>query len=193
MPYKDKNKEKARKRAYRLAHLEDRRAWDKAYYIAHREEKQASNRAYRQAHPDGLKAYDKAYNQVHREERKANTRAYYHAHSAQHNAKHQNRNHALTAEARRFLGNKCACPGCAVSESAFLTIDHIHGRPKESKRNAVFEARASGWDRSKFQILCANCNFAKHDRGFCPVHQTAPRPRNGHSPGANAQQSLWTL
>ena len=95
----------------------------------------------------------------------------------------------LLAEARRTLGNKCACPGCEVSDPWFLTVDHIHGKPKGTQRghSAAYEAKVSGWDKTKFQILCFNCNCAKSNRGFCPVHQTEPRQRNGHNPGANLQ------
>lgn len=99
------------------------------------------------------------------------------------------------ADALRILGNKCACPGCEVSEPAFLTVDHINGRTKGSRgKNAAAEAKASGWDKTKFQILCRNCNFAKRDLGFCPVHQIDPGERNGHVPGFPASHTyLWLL
>jgi hypothetical protein len=133
------------------------------------------------AHQEELKAKSRAYTQAHAEDHKARARAYV---------------QALFSKALRVLGAKCACPGCDVSERAFLTIDHIYGQPSRKpsgqRKNALLEARITGWDKTKFQILCANCNFAKRDRGFCPVHQKASDKRNGHSPElANPQLLLW--
>lgn len=137
-------------------------------------------RVYRQENREKIRARDRAYHQANREKLNARTRA-----NSQ--ASYQ----ALTAEALRVLGNKCACPGCEVSEPAFLTIDHINGRTKGSRHSALSEAKASGWDKTRFQILCANCNMTKSDRGFCHVHQKGPGQRNGHEPAANVQQALW--
>ena len=169
-------------RAYNLAHLEEIKASKRAYYVAHREEEKAYKRAYRLAHREDRKAYDRAWYLAHREDQIASARAYGLAHRQEHKASSIRHHNAMVAEAQRVLGNKCACPGCEVYEPAFLTIDHVNGRSKGLRRSAVVDARASGWDKTKFQILCANCNFAKRDRGFCPVHQADPRQRNGHSP-----------
>ena len=138
------------------------------------------------------KSYHRAYGLIHR-------RSYRRPPSnetqrRQRNASNQNLYWSLKAEALRVLGNKCACPGCEVSESAFLTIDHIHGRPKGSHdKSSLLHAKRSGWDKTLFQILCYNCNCAKRDRGFCPVHQSAPKGRKGHNPAANSQQALWSF
>ena len=184
MAYKDKKKEKATARAYREAHKEQKKDYD----LAHRQEANARKQVNRQAHPEKRKAYrqtrreeenarSRAHHQDHREEDNARDRAYYLANQEQEQARSRAYRSALMTEARKVLGNKCACPGCEVSEPAFLTIDHINGRPKGSsnrKTMAVFEARASGWDKTKFQILCWNCNMTKRDLCFCPVHQADP-------------------
>jgi 5-methylcytosine-specific restriction endonuclease McrA len=174
MPHRNKEKGRANSQTYRRAHPERVKARDRAFGRMHRVERNA----YTRAHPEQVKATNNAYHRRHRMER---------------NAKDLARYHALTAEALRMLGSKCACPGCEVSEPAFLTIDHIHGRPKGSRNQALPEAKASGWDKTRFQTLCYNCNCAKRNRGFCPVHQKDPGQRNGHSPDGNAQQSLWPL
>ena len=158
MPHKDKIKRAAYNRDYDHAHREDKNARARAHYATNREERKASRRA---------------NYQLNAETQKASQRAYW---------------GTLKADALRILGSRCACPGCDVSEPAFLTIDHINGRPKGSRKKPVREARASGWDKNQFQILCFNCNGAKKDRGFCPVHQTAPSS-NGHRPGP--QGTLW--
>ena len=141
-----------------------------------KEEKKAYNRLYNQTYREANREKLKAKSQISNQTRREEHRVYY-----------RKQRQALKLEALRILGNQCACPGCDTSEPHFLTIDHINGRPKGSRRNALYVARDSGWDKTKFQMLCANCNFAKSDRGFCPVHQTDPGQRNGHSPGANAQ------
>lgn len=180
LAYYEANRERilARKRIYSQAHKEEKKVYDlkygPVYNLAHPGERKAYAKAYREANPEKLKAKRLAYNLANREELKAKGAARY---------------QAVTAEARRVLGDKCACPGCGVSESAFLTVDHIHGRPKGSKGVPVLEARASGWDKTKFQTLCWNCNMSKSARGFCPVHQKAP-DTNGHRPGANTQLGL---
>lgn len=120
----------------------------------------------------------------------AQNRAWRQRHPAQQRAIQQVWYKTLVAEALRILGHKCACPGCGISEPLFLTLDHIDGRPKGPRKNAFKEARDSGWDKTKFQILCFNCNCAKSDLGFCPVHQKGPAQRDGHSPGAHAQLGL---
>ena len=81
------------------------------------------------------------------------------------------RDQILMEEAIRQLGDKCACPGCGVSERLFLTIDHINGLDEGGRRDhAIREAKKSGWDKTKFQMLCWNCNMTKSNKGFCPVH-----------------------
>ena len=161
MPYKDPEKKKTYNRAYRKANCEKLKA---------------NHRIYSHDHPEAIKGWNRTYNHRHQEQNKTYQRAYH---------------EALKAEALRVLGGMCACPGCGVSEPAFLTIDHIHGRLIGQRHNPLKEARASGWDKTKFQILCWNCNMSKSDRGFCPVHQKDPGQRNGHIPEAKAQQALW--
>lgn len=161
---------------------EQKNVKNRVYYLSHREEAKTSTRMWRQAHPEQVKAIRRTYLLAHREELAAKSRAYHLAHREQQNARSLAYDKALTTEGLRIFGDKCACPGCEVREPVFLTIDHINGRPKGSRKNALLEARASGWDKTKFQILCMNCNFAKRDRGFCPVHQAGLEQTNGHSP-----------
>ena len=58
---------------------EERKAYKKAYYEAHKEEHKAYMKAYRQAHKEEAKAYIKE----HKEERKAYIKAYYQSHKEQ--------------------------------------------------------------------------------------------------------------
>ena len=172
-----------------LKDKEAQKAYGRTWRQTHPEQVKANNRAWRLAHPEESRANMRAWYQAHREEAKATSRAWRLAHPKQVKANNRASHQALTAEALRVLGDKCACPGCGVSEPAFLTIDHINGRSKGTRRTqtAIREAKASGWDKTKFQTLCFNCNCAKSAHGFCPVHQKDPSDRNEHSPSANKQ------
>ena len=59
---------------------EEMKAYNKAYYQAHKEEVKVSKKAYRQAHKEQCKAYHKAYSkayrQAHKEEVKASNKAW---------------------------------------------------------------------------------------------------------------------
>lgn len=83
----------------------------------------------------------------------------------------------MMAEAIEVFGHQCNCPNCEVSDRAFLTVDHIDSYAKGRKR-PIKEAKDSGWDKTRFQILCFNCNCAKRDKGFCPVHQSSEAATN---------------
>lgn len=84
-----------------------------------------------------------------------------------------------------YGGVKCAC--CGEERMPFLTLDHIDGKGADHRRE-LFGNRRNGagevmyrWLRKQgfpagFQVLCWNCNWAKHSLGECP-HQTE---RRGH-------------
>ena len=88
-----KEERKAYKKAYYQAHKEQVKAAKKDYYQANKEELLAASKAYYQAHKEDQKAYSKAqyqahkeeakaYRQTHREEKKAYSKAYKKAHKA---------------------------------------------------------------------------------------------------------------
>jgi hypothetical protein len=73
---------------------------------------------------------------------------------------------------------KCAC--CSEKGIAFLTIDHIHGNGAAHRRQIdphkkmggngfYYWLKKNNWPEG-FQVLCANCNFAKRANKECP-HQ----------------------
>lgn len=86
--------------------------------------------------------------------------------------------HQLRSAMIDAYGGKCAC--CGESEKAFLTLDHIFEDGAEERRRIHGGGRASspkfyrllrdlGWPKDRYQLLCYNCNSAKH-HGGCP-HQ----------------------
>ena len=72
-----------------------------------------------------------------------------------------------------------ACKCCGETQRAFLCIDHIHGGGLKHLKSIGRKAGAGSfynWLKknnfpSGFQVLCFNCNMAKHTQGKCP-HQT---------------------
>lgn len=74
-------------------------------------------------------------------------------------------------------GGQCAC--CGEREAAFLQLDHVSGivpddqrRPGWSSRRltgtALYRAVLRAGCPPDYQLLCANCNFAKARLGACP-------------------------
>ena len=66
---------------------------------------------------------------------------------------------------------KCNC--CREKCVQFLSIDHIKGDGAAHRRKVSGGARLYKWLRDNgfpkgYQVLCFNCNFAKHAFGACP-------------------------
>ena len=71
-----------------------------------------------------------------------------------------------------YGGQVCAC--CGETTYAFLTIDHINGGGRKHREEIGDSSKSLlkwliGNDfPDGFQVLCFNCNRAKHDLGICP-------------------------
>ena len=65
---------------------EERNAYQKEYYKAHKEQCKAANKAYYEAHREEHNAYMKAYYEAHKEQRKASRKAWHEAHKEHYNA-----------------------------------------------------------------------------------------------------------
>jgi hypothetical protein len=84
------------------------------------------------------------------------------------------------------FGCKCSC--CEESHPYFLTLEHVV--PRRYKKNGIEiprikvlrQAKAEGWDRTKYDCLCIACNFAKGLYGECP-----------HRSGVTREQILSAL
>jgi hypothetical protein len=76
----------------------------------------------------------------------------------------------LKLEMFEHLGNVCAC--CKEDNPAFLCLDHINNDGHIENRRLgeiIAMARKSGWDKTRYQVLCFNCNMAKANfGGVCP-------------------------
>lgn len=73
-----------------------------------------------------------------------------------------------------YGGPKCVC--CGEKEPVFLTVDHIHGNGSAHRNKVTNGFSGSPFYRwlirqgfpPGFQVLCHNCNHAKHILGECP-------------------------
>lgn len=87
----------------------------------------------------------------------------------------QERNRRERKIAFEAYGGKCMC--CGETTPIFLAFDHINGGGSQHRGN-IRRRRFSTIARwliaenfpKGFQILCNNCNWAKHANGVCP-HQ----------------------
>ncbi len=84
-----------------------------------------------------------------------------------HNTESRNRYAVISEKLFTVLGNECMC--CGEQEKAFLTFDHINGggtqhRKKRSSQGVRYDMLTN---TTEYQILCWNCNWAKHNDG-CP-------------------------
>lgn len=72
-----------------------------------------------------------------------------------------------------YGGYHCNCPGCNVTEPMFLQIDHVNNDGAAHRKAIKANGAIYGWLKKHgfpagFQVLCANCNYAKGFYGFCP-------------------------
>lgn len=110
----------------------------------------------------------KAYNEGRCEARKAYMKVY---------------NRQLKMAALLHYGECCQC--CGESWPVFLTIDHVAGDGAAHRLSIGSKDRSAGskfylWLRNNnyppgFQVLCFNCNFAKHVKKVCPHQSTTGR------------------
>lgn len=82
------------------------------------------------------------------------------------------RRRVVQQEAIAAYGGFCAC--CGETEPRFLQIDHLNNdgaaHRKEIKIQLASWLKQQGYPDG-FQVLCANCNFAKHTNGGTCPHQ----------------------
>jgi len=135
---------KAYDKKYREAHREERKAYDKT----HRKEIKAYNKKYNETHREEIKAYNKKYNEAHRKERKA------------YGKKFQKLGYHITKINKKLeIGNMCAC--CGLKDIFNLTKDHIvsmkmiRDNPEKYKDFDINKP-------SNLQLLCFACNQSKN-------------------------------
>lgn len=124
---------------------------NKAYYSRNRDQVKASARKYYWENREKIREYDNWY--------------------------HKERHRKLKAQVVEHYGGKCAC--CGEEEILFLSVDHIDENGAEMRKSGshptgtqFFQWLVRQGYPLDFQILCYNCNIAKHrNGGICP-HQS---------------------
>jgi hypothetical protein len=88
----------------------------------------------------------------------------------------------LKQETFAEYGGKCVC--CGEKETVFLTIDHINNDGNIERKRALRRGKhlkgsnfycylkKRRYPKTNYQLLCWNCNAAKHILGICPHQQT---------------------
>lgn len=87
----------------------------------------------------------------------------------------------IRREVLAAYGNKCQCPGgCDVSQSEFLSLDHINNDGHEHRKalfmgkkagdaiRAYVDVKKRGFPKDQYRLLCHNCNQARQFYGKCP-------------------------
>lgn len=84
---------------------------------------------------------------------------------------------SIRRQALAHYGGKCAC--CGETNEAFLAFDHINGgdtrhrgQPDRRKSGTIAMWLMRNGYPGGFQVLCHNCNWAKHILGVCS-HQSS--------------------
>jgi hypothetical protein len=139
------------RKQYYLKHKEQIQARHKQYYVDHRDEMLKREKAYRSAWTPETAARDK--------ENKAQWGI--------------QKRRALYNQLFQIYGGKCAC--CGESNRLFLTLDHINGdgnierKAIQNRQYGTVGKAIREPDKSKYQILCYNCNCGKRrNKGICP-------------------------
>ena len=139
-------------------------AWTKEYgrqhYLENKEKLRQQGKEYYSKNKERIDARNKKYYASHRNECCERGKIY----AVQKRKELQN-------EVFRIYGHMCAC--CGESNQIFLTLDHINGNGTRERtespgfgmlKKAIREA-----DKTKYQILCYNCNCGRwRNKGICP-------------------------
>ncbi len=161
---------------------ERKRLKNREWYMRNREEVKARVMTYRKANPEKIRDWRLArYQRIKddpefRAKRNAMSRDWWERHREERSQYNRRLGGELKSETLQAYGGippTCAC--CGERTLEFLTVDHIDGYDKSAgiPRSGLGFYR---WLRrneypSGFQILCRNCNWAKHACGTCP-HQS---------------------
>ena len=185
--YYQKNKEKLKadsKKRYLKDH-EKNIQYRKDWYSKNRERELERRKEYHETHRDemltkGKKRYEenkekyKKMGKEYREKNKEQVNKQKREHYQVSGKIKQQQNKKIIVEYYSEGRNCCNCPSCNESNIEFLAIDHIEGGGGKHRKQVsgnfynylIKEDFPEG-----YQILCHNCNVAKRDKGYCPVHE----------------------
>jgi len=168
------NKRHARQRLYRAQNAEKIREQQRRYKKVNAARLREHRRAYRARNPSLWKAYDQLWNEQNRERRRLYSQQRLQDPVVR-ARKLELRQKAKLAAFVAYGGAFCKC--CGETGMEFLSIDHINngrGNPAKREGSLYYWLRKRGFPPG-FQVLCHNCNAAKHLFGSCP-HQRHVSP-----------------
>lgn len=160
-------------RAYRQAHVEERRAYQKVYRQTHIEERRAYHKAYGQthseerrvrshAHADHIREKQRAYRAAHAEKISMQRRAYRLAHIEEERANTNNRHarkkanggtHTASDIQKQYTNQKGRCYYCHAKVGKVYEVDHV-----------IPLSRGGTNDPSNLVIACPPCNAKKYNK-----------------------------
>ncbi len=150
---------KAYQKAYQQANRERIRQLNRKSYLKHKEKRDEENRNYYLLHREEILARTKAYTAANREKQRA----------WQRDANKRRKDRVYAA----YGGYICQC--CGVTEPSFLSLDHIEGNGGKHRKAVGGNGPVMhAWIIKNnfppiFQVLCMNCNLARHlNGGICP-------------------------
>lgn len=107
--------------------------------------------------------------------------------------KNKERSAVLKKQVMDGYGGKCSC--CGEEELIFLNIDHVYEngsieRKNGIKGNVMYRKLRDENFPPGYQVLCFNCNFAKHHLGKCP-HGSIKKSPDYTSSGTASYASMF--
>jgi hypothetical protein len=149
---------------YPSENMFDKKEYQKKYYQEHKDKHDEQSKEWRLKHPE---YYRKNYYPRNRERKLAQNSDYQKTHLEGIQKNHREWYHNKRMEAFEKLGGKCC--ECGESDWTCLQIDHIHGggvqHHKKVQSYGIIIAVLTDPDaKSKYQLLCANCNWKKRFR-----------------------------
>lgn len=169
-------KKKEYMKEYNRTHRDQHRVYRKEYYQTHKNQINDHDKEHYRLNREHILTQVKRYYQTHKEQHLAHSKKYAEVHRYQINLRIKNNIHLLHLQVIDRLGNKCANPydidhGDFLVDSRCLQIDHINGGGNKERmiwgNVHVFLRHLSKLPdselKSKYQLLCANCNWIKGD------------------------------
>jgi hypothetical protein len=157
--------QKAKKRAYYLAHREEIKRKNKEYYYAHRERANECRRQHHVAHKEQQNKRAVAYRLAHLEHTKAKILEWQHSHRQYRSEQAKAENTRLRVCVLHEYGDRCQ--GCGETESRFLALSPLTEQARQQRRTTKSGIPlykwllARGCPKDLFVLLCLNCSHKK--------------------------------
>jgi len=181
---KQKGRGKGKRSSIKTEFKKGQKPWNKGKILVPLDEQRKKiNQRARERHtknPEKFRKKGRVYYQKNKEKEKARGKKY----RVENSSEIEQRRRDLTLEVYSHYSKVisksdvpvCACVGCGEKHIEFLTLDHINGRKSMNHAPSLkAEKLCRRLKRDDYpvgiQVLCWNCNSAKSNNPFCPVHE----------------------